>query len=42
MTVDETSDNVTDRSVVNLVLTPITVSDASEKLTSYIADQVLF
>ena len=37
---DETSDNVTDRSVLNLVLTPISASAATDKTASYIGDQV--
>ena len=38
---DETSDNVTDRSVLNLVLTPaISASAATDKTDSYIGDQV--
>ena len=40
ITVDESSDNVTERSVLNLVFTPITVKSAQHKLVSYIADQV--
>ena len=40
ITVDETSDNVTDRSVLNLVLTPISASAATDKTASYIGDQV--
>ena len=37
---DETSDNVTDRSVLNLVLTPISASAATDKTASYIGDQI--
>ena len=40
ITVDESSDNVTERSVVNLVLTPINVAKAEQDITSYIADQI--
>lgn len=40
LTVDETTDNITERSVLNLVLTPIKASEASQERVSYIGDQV--
>ena len=40
LTVDESSDNVTDRSVLNLILTPVTADSASRKIVSYLGDQI--
>ena len=40
LTVDESSDNVTERSVLNMVLTPITAAEAKDEQVSYIGDQL--
>ena len=40
LTVDESSDNVTERSVLNLVMTPIVADKASTKVVSYLGDQI--
>ena len=40
VTVDETSDNVTERSVLNLIFTPVNVNTVEQSTVSYIADQV--
>ena len=37
--VDETSDNVTERSVLNILLTPVNATTTTEKVVSYLGDQ---
>lgn len=41
VTVEEASDNFTDRSFLNIVFTPVKAEKASDKPISYIADQVI-